>query len=211
MMVDALVAVGLRNTFYREGQRRAITIFLLSLSTNFLLLFILVYLVMHPPAPKYFSVGINGRVTPLLPNNKPNQSDDAVLRWGSGAATASFSYSYVNYREELQASSGFFTGSGWEQFLRALKDSNNLEAVTEKRMVVSAQIINQAKVVKKELIKDSYSWRIEVPILVTYQNDTEYTQQYNLVSILISRVSILNAPMGIGIEQLVVSPITNGT
>ena len=166
---------------------------------------------MHPPAPQYFSVGINGRVTPRLPNNKPNQSDDAVLRWGSGAATASFSYSYVNYREELQASSGFFTGSGWEQFLRALKDSNNLEAVTEKRMVVSAQIINQAKVVKKELIKDSYSWRIEVPILVTYQNDTEYTQQYNLVSILISRVSILNAPMGIGIEQLVVSPITNGT
>ena len=209
MTVDALVAVGLRNNFYREGQRRALVILVISLFTNALLAFILLHLIFHPPVPAYFSVGVNGRVTPIIPNNKPNQSDDAVLTWASQAAVASFGYSYVNYREELQASSGFFTGEGWTQFLRALKDSNNLEAVEDKKMVVSAQMINKPKVAKKELFDGNYAWFIEVPILVTYQNNTEYTQQYNMGNLLVTRVSILNAPTGIGIQQLVVSPITN--
>ena len=79
-----------------------------------------------------------------------------------------------------------------------------------KSMVVSAQLTNPPTILKKELINRLFSWRIEVPVLVTYQNDTQYTQQYNMVNILITRVPILNAPRGIGIEQLVVSPITNG-
>ena len=210
MSVDALAAISLRNSFYREGQRRVLVIFLMSLLTNFLLVFILIYLIMYPPSPDYFPVGISGHVVSIVPLDEANQSDDAVLQWSSQAAMASFSYSYVDYRDELQASSQFFTADGWGQFLHALAASNNLDAVKAKSMVVSAQLTNPPTILKKELINRLFSWRIEVPVLVTYQNDTQYTQQYNMVNILITRVPILNAPRGIGIEQLVVSPITNG-
>ena len=165
---------------------------------------------MYPPSPDYFPVGISGHVVSIVPLDEANQSDDAVLQWSSQAAMASFSYSYVDYRDELQASSQFFTADGWGQFLHALAASNNLDAVKAKSMVVSAQLTNPPTILKKELINRLFSWRIEVPVLVTYQNDTQYTQQYNMVNILITRVPILNAPRGIGIEQLVVSPITNG-
>ncbi|OGV45081.1 MAG: type IV secretion protein DotI [Legionellales bacterium RIFCSPHIGHO2_12_FULL_42_9] len=210
MWVDALAAISLRNNFYQAGQRRVLVIFLISLLTNGLLVFILTYLIMYPPAPQYFPVGLSGHIAPLITFDRPNQPDDAILQWTSEAALASFSYSYVNYRDELQAASGFFTGNGWTQFITALAASNNLEAVKAKSMVVSAQLTSPPTILKKELNNGLYTWRIEVPVLVTYQNDSQYTQQYNRVNILVTRVSILNAPRGIGIDQLVVSPVTNG-
>lgn len=210
MGVDALAAISLRNNFYQAGQRRVLVIFLISLLTNGLLVFILTHLIMFPPAPQYFPVGVNGHILPLVLLDQPNQSDDDILQWASQAAMASFSYSYVDYRDELQASSGFFSGNGWSQFITALAASNNLEAVKAKGMVVSAQLTNPPTILKKEIINGLYTWRIEVPVLVTYQNDTQYTQQYNMVNLLVTRDSILNSPRGIGIDQLVVSPITNG-
>jgi intracellular multiplication protein IcmL len=211
MYGDALAAVTLRNDFYRTGRRRAIVIFLVSLLTNLMLAFLLGYLLLNPPAPQYFPISINGHIVTILPLSQPNQADDLVLSWTSEAALASFSYSYVDYREELQASSGFFTARGWTQFLNALQASNNLIAVKSKDMVVTAQLINPPTILKKDVVNGVFTWRIAVPILVTYQNNTEYTQQYNMVTLQVIRVSTLNAPRGIGIDQLVVSPITNGS
>lgn len=108
MAEDALTMVTLRNKFYRDGQRRTMATLLLSVLINFILVSLVVYLLTHPPAPKYFATSINGRITPLYPLDQPNQSDSAVLQWANQAAIAAFTYNFVNYRDELQASSGFF-------------------------------------------------------------------------------------------------------
>lgn len=49
-----------------------------------------------------------------------------------------------------------------------------------------------------------------MPILVTYQSASEFTQQNNVVTMLITRVSTLNSPRGIGISQFVVGPASGG-
>ncbi len=132
MADDALTKVALRNEFYHDGQRKLVSILSASMLANFILAFLLMYIVSHPPKPAYFATTINGRITPLYPLDAPNQSDSAVLQWANQAAIAAFSYNFVNYRSELQASSGFFTADGWTQFLNALQQSNNLEAVKAK-------------------------------------------------------------------------------
>ena len=90
MAEDALTAVALRNAFYRDGQRKMILVLLVSMVANFVLASMLVYIILHPPAPKYFATSINGRITPLFPLNEPNQSDSAVLQWANQAAIAAF-------------------------------------------------------------------------------------------------------------------------
>lgn len=161
-------------------------------------------------------MGRDGRIMPLVPVDQPNQSNDEVLRWASQAALAAFSYSYVNYHDELQASSEFFTDNGWSQFLNALGGSNNLLTLTARQMVASAQLLAPAQIITPPAVisegplKGRYSWHIEVPVLVTYQNASEYTQQASMVSIWVVRVPVSNAPRGIGIEQLVGNPIDNG-
>lgn len=207
MPIDALGAIDARNKTYKKNQRRAVKIFLFSVLNNVLLLMILIYLINHPPAPTYFPVTLDGHIVPLIPLSQPNLSKEEVLTWTEQAVVASYSYSFVNYREEIQAASGFFTPRGWTAFLNALQSSNNLEAVKGRRMVVSAQLLGAAQLEKTGHLGDSYAWGIKVPILATFQNNTEFTQQSLLVHLVIIRVSILNTPSGIGIEQMVVEPL----
>lgn len=210
MAEDALNAVTLRNDFYRDGQRKIILIVIISMLANFVLAATLIYIITHPPEPKYFATSINGRITPLFPLNEPNQSDSAVLQWANQAAIAAFTYNFVNYRAELQASSGFFTADGWDQFLSALQQSNNLDAVKVKKLIVSAVATRAPIILQKGLLSGKYAWRVQMPILVTYQSASEFTQQNNVVTMLITRVSTLNSPRGIGISQFVVGPASGG-
>lgn len=210
MAEDALTVVGLRNQFYKDSQRKVMLALLIALLINMVLGGLLVYIMTHPPEPRYFATSINGRITPLFPLDQPNQSDSAVLQWANQAAIAAFTYNFVNYRDELQASSGFFTAEGWDQFLSALQQSNNLDAVKAKKLIVSAVATRAPVILQKGLLNDSYSWRVQMPILVTYQSASEFTQQNNVVTMLITRVSTLNSPRGIGIAQFVVGPASSG-
>lgn len=210
MSDDTLTAVVTRNQFYRDGQHKMVIMLLLSMVTNILLVAAIGYIFLHPPEPKYFATSINGRITPLFPLDEPNQSDSAVLQWANQAATAAFTYNFVNYHTELQSSSGFFTADGWTQFLTALKDSNNLEAVKAKKLIVSAVATRAPVILQKGLLNGRYSWRIQMPILVTYQSASEFSQANNVVTMLITRVSTLNSPRGIGIAQFVVGPASGG-
>lgn len=210
MAEDALTVVTLRNKFYKDSQRKVVLALLAALLVNLVLASMLVYLLTHPPAPKYFATTISGRITPLFPLNEPNQSDPAVLQWANQAAIASFTYNFVNYRDELQASSGFFTAEGWDQFLHALQQSNNLDAVKAKKLIVSAVATRAPIILQKGVLNGSYSWRVQMPILVTYQSASEFTQQNNVVTLLITRVSTLNSPRGIGISQFIVGPASGG-
>ncbi|HAT8178651.1 TPA: type IV secretion protein DotI [Legionella pneumophila] len=210
MAEDALTVVALRNKFYKDSQRKVILALLIAILVNVILVSLVVYMITHPPAPKYFATSINGRITPLFPLDEPNQSDSAVLQWANQAAIAAFTYNFVNYRDELQASSGFFTAEGWDQFLAALDQSNNLDAVKAKKLVVSAVATRAPIILQKGVLNGRYSWRVQMPILVTYQSASEFTQQNNVVTMLITRVSTLNSPRGIGIAQFVVGPASGG-
>lgn len=204
MAQDALKTVALRNGFYRDNYRRIVLILILSILVNLGLAGIVYYQVTNPPAPKYFATTINGRITPLQPLNQPNQSDAAVLQWANQAAIAAYTYNFVNYRQQLQSASAFFTAQGWTDFVSALRDSNNLDAVRSKKLIVSAVATAAPIVLRKGLLDGRYAWRVQMKLLVTYQSASEFVQERNTVTMLIRRVSTLNSPRGIGIEQMVV-------
>lgn len=211
MSEDALTKVIMRNAFYRDGQHKLIVVFLLSVVVNIALTVLLIYMVTHPPTPKYFATSSNGRITPLVPLNQPNTSDNAVIQWSSVATMAAYSYNFVNYRSELEAASGFFTGAGWDQFMEALQSSNNLDAVKAKKLVVSAVVTGAPIILKKGMLSDRYAWRIQMPLLVTYQSASEFTQQNLNVTLLVTRVDTLNSPSGIGIAQFISAPASTGS
>lgn len=210
MAEDALTVVALRNKFYKDSQRRVILALLFSTIMNALLLLIAIYLYFHIPAPRYFATAINGRITPLVALTEPNQSDSSVLQWANQATVAAFTYNFVNYRDELRAASGFFTGEGWQQFITSLEQSNNLDAVKAKKLIVSAVATGAPVILQKGLLNGIYAWRIQLPILVTYQSASEFTQQNLVVTLLVTRVSTLNSPKGIGISQFVAGPAAGG-
>ncbi|MDF1758679.1 MAG: type IVB secretion system apparatus protein IcmL/DotI [Legionellaceae bacterium] len=210
MAEDALKSVAMRNSFYRDGQRKLMFVLLVSILANFILSAMIAYIITHPPTPKYFATSINGRITPLTALNMPNQADSAILQWSNQAAIATFSYNFVNYRSELVAASGFFTAEGWDQFINALGSSNNLDAVKSKKLVVSAVATSAPVILQKGVLNGRYSWRIQMPMLVTYQSASEFSQQNLNVTMLVTRVDTLNSPRGIGIAQFISAPAGSG-
>ena len=111
----------------------------------------------------------------------------------------------------MVASSGFFTAEGWDQFINALASSNNLEAVKAKKLVVSAVATSAPVILQKGILNGRYAWRIQMPMLVTYQSASEFSQQHMTVTMLVSRVDTLNSPRGIGIAQFVSAPASGST
>ncbi|MBA2648249.1 MAG: type IVB secretion system apparatus protein IcmL/DotI [Legionella sp.] len=210
MAEDALVTVGLRNKFYKDSQRKVILALLIAIIINLIMGSILLYILTHPPMPKYFATSINGRITPLVPLNEPNQSTAAILQWANQAAIAAFSYNFVNYRDELQAAAGYFTDAGWTQFKQSLKDSNIISAVTTKKLILSAVATQAPIVMESGVLNGVYSWRVQMPILVTYQSASQFTPENYIVTLLITRVSTLSTFRGIGIAQIVVMPSSGG-
>lgn len=203
MAEDAVQLVRLRNEFYRDNYRRVTAILLLSILVIFVLIGALTYVVTHPPAPKYFATDSTGRIVPLVPLNQPNLSTSALLQWANSAAVACFSYNFVSYRQELQAASEFFTPEGWQAFITTLQSSNNLTAVIARKLVVSAVATGAPVVLQQGVLNGQYSWRVQMPLLVTYQSIEQVSQQSLVVTMLITRVSTLTSVRGIGIAQFV--------
>lgn len=199
----AAEVVALRNRFYQDSYRTLLLILVLSFTLNLILVGLISYVITHPPAPKYFATTSDGRITPLIALDQPNLSTSAVLQWANTAAVASYTYNFVNYRSELQAASEFFTPDGWSDFLNALETSTNLSAVKDKKLVVSAVATGAPVVLQQGLLDGRYSWRVQMPILATYQSASEISRQNILLTMLIQRVSSLNSARGIGIAQFI--------
>jgi intracellular multiplication protein IcmL len=201
--VSAVEVVKLRNDFYRDGYKRVILALLLSVLLNAVLIATFTYVITHPPAPQYFATTINGRITPLIPLDQPNMPPSTLLQWANSAAIAAYTYNFVNYRQELQAASEFFTTDGWTEFTNALKASNNLNAVIDKKLVVSAVATGAPVILDQGIIDGIYTWRVQMPMLVTYQSASQTARQNVLVTMVIQRISTLNSARGIGISSFV--------
>lgn len=216
MAQSPVALVALRNEYYRENFHRTVLILFLSVLVNLGLAGFLFYVITHPPKPVYFPTSINGRITPLTPLSDPYKTDAEILQWATQAAIATYSYNFVNYRKEIQAASEFFTPSGWTKFVNALKSSNNLDAVKRKRMIVSA-VATKAPIITSRgrysggKYAGRYAWVIKLPLLVTYQGAKEFSQRENMVTMTIVRISTLNSPSGVGIENVVFEPVSGKT
>lgn len=205
MAEDPIQVVQLRNSFYHDNYRKVVGALLLCVFIILLLGGAIIYIITHPPAPQYFATSVDGRITPLIPLAQPNLSNAAILQWANEAAISSYTYNFVNYRKALQDASQYFTPEGWQAFLSALKSSNNLDAVTAKKLIVTAVATGAPVIQEQGVLLGRYTWKVQMPMLVSYQSANQVSQQNVMVNMLITRISTLSSARGIGIAQFVVS------
>jgi intracellular multiplication protein IcmL len=98
---------------------------------------------------------------------------------------------------------------GYQYFLKALKDSNNLDAVQNKKLVVSAVPTGAPVILKKGIFNDGsplgvYGWTVQLPMELDYRSSTEQFKQRIVLTMLITRVPTLESPSGVGIASFVI-------
>jgi intracellular multiplication protein IcmL len=127
--------------------------------------------------------------------------DRAVISWATTVATSAYSYDFVNWRSALSGLSPDFTKEGFSSFIGSLKASGNLKLVSDNRMVAAAVPTEAGVIVAKGLLKGVYVWKIQVPILVTYQAAKSSVSQNLLVTLMVVRRSVLSHPKGLAVAQ----------
>lgn len=195
-----------RNQYYWENYRQIALICFGSFLLMFGMVGFIIYLANTPPSPKYFATTPDGAPIEIVPLNRPYKTPEFVLDWAKKAVTQIYSLDFLTYRKTLQNNAIFFTWMGFANFLRAYKASNNLEAVKEKKQVVSVEITGPGQVVfaGQRSSDEPYTWDLNIPATFTYQNSKEdVVKQSGVFLITVSRTSTLVHDNGIAISQLV--------
>lgn len=203
MAIDALELVKLRSTFYRDSYRKLVILLFISWTIIAVLVITLFVQSTHKTRPTYFATNEAGRIIKLIPLNQPNLSDRALIQWATNAVLDVYTYNFNNYRQVFQDASKYFTTDGWKQFYTALSSSRNLQAVTEKKLVLSA-VVSSAPIVNREYVDNGrYTWQLQVPIMVTYQSLSEEFHENLIIVLTIQRLSTLDSVDGVGIISFV--------
>jgi len=203
MAEDVLETVRSRNEFYRDNYRRVMMALLLMVITATILAGGLIYLVTNKPGPKYFAVNPDGSLVRLVPMNQPNVTDSFLLQWSNMVSTATYTYNFTNYVRELQAASAFFTDDAWRAFAANLRASGNIDLVKRNKYNVSAVATGAPVIVDKGIIGGTYSWTVQMPMLVTFESASDRTSFTYIVTMKIVRVPTRIQPRGIAIAQFI--------
>jgi len=205
MADDAIELIKLRNNFYRDNYRRVLLALLLLIFLVVALVGIVYYQIANRPAPQYFATSTDGRITPIYPLSDPMVTPSELLQWASRTAVDAYNYNFVDYREAFQDMQNNFTPDGWKYFMQALQNSRTLETVLTKKLVVSAVATGTPIIQDQGVINGRYAWKVQMPMLVTFQSTSEKTQQPLIVTMVVTRVPTVNMPKGIAIASYVSS------
>jgi intracellular multiplication protein IcmL len=182
-----------------------------SLAISFFLTYIIILLIIAVitvyatrTKAQYFLEAPNGAVKEVFPLNEPNVTPTAILKWSALAATSAYTIDFYHYQENIDALKDFFTVDGYQDYLTSLQSSDSLNRIVKDKLIQSAVTTNTPVILQEGITNGVYTWRIQVPILVTYQGASTQSSFKNLaVSLLVIRVPTDIAAKGIGIAQIV--------
>lgn len=201
---DAIATVLSRNAFYRDGYRLLLRLSIVQGIIIALLIAGIVSLLLSIETKHiYFATTADGRIINIVPLNEPYRSQADVIAWAAGTAQNVMRFGYHDYRERLQQVSSNFTPTGWESFTKALKESNIIEAVSARKLVVTMDI-EAAPEIKNAFVKNGvYTWYLQFPITIKFDGEQPPAAIHTQLLLQIVRVSTLQNPEGISIEQWV--------
>lgn len=207
MDASGLGRVVVRNEFYRDGYRLALRVAVIQSFVIFGLIGAMFFIIhVHQPENRYFATTEDGRLIPMVPLTQPNLSTPALLSWVAQSASETMSFSFSNYRRNLQESSRHFTRAGWESFSGALQQSRIIESIVENTQELTA-VPRGAPILSSEgVVGGQYQWVVQIPMVLTYVSGSKSRSDNWLITLVIVRVPRLESPNGVGIAQWIAVP-----
>ena len=201
---DAIATVLNRNAFYRDGYRLMLRVSMIQMAVLILLVATIIGLVLTVQTKQiYFATTSDGRIIPIVPLTDEFRTKAEVITWAAETSKNVMSFGYSDYRMRLQQSSYSFTTTGWDSFNKALKDSNLIDAVTARKLVVTMDIKAAPEIISSGVRDGRYTWDVKFPVLIKLDGAESPQPTFANLLLRIVRVSTLQNADGISIEQWV--------
>lgn len=205
--IGNLGAVVIRNEFYKDGYRSILKLAVFQSLIIISLIGAMFFIIhIHQPENRYFATTEDGRLIPMVPLSEPNLSTPALMSWVAQATTEVMTFGFNDYKRRLQEASRNFTKTGWESFTTALQRSRIIEMVDQNQQVVTAAPQGAPILQQEGIVQGRYQWIVQVPMALTYQSGSQTRSDYLMITVVVVRVSRLESPNGVGIEQWIAVP-----
>jgi intracellular multiplication protein IcmL len=193
-----------RNIFYRDGYRNLVKLAIIQgLVILVLIISLAITIAVSRPQDRFFATTSDGRLIRMIPLNESNMTDAAIISWAARASSDVMTFGFHDHQKRLQETSIYFTRRGWQSFTEALSRARIIESVEANQQVVTAAPQRAPVIVQQGLVAGIYRWILEVPLVVTYQSGTAQQSSNLTINMVIVRVSTLDNPAGVGIQQWV--------
>jgi intracellular multiplication protein IcmL len=203
---DAVATVLNRNAFYRDGYRILLRISIVQGIVIAVLVAAIATLILSMQTHQvYFATTSDGRIINIVPLNEPYKSPAEVIAWAASKSQNIMRFGYNDYRDRLQQVSSDFTPGGWDSFSNALKKSNIIDALEARKLVVAMDINGAPEITNASVRNGVFNWDLKFPVTIKYDGNQPPQPSSFTLLLRITRVSTLQNPDGISIEQWVPS------
>lgn len=206
---DIVTTILMRERYRRDRMEYLTRLFAVTCAVLALVTVSNIALAMRGPIYRFVMTDSAGIVFNMVPLTQPNLADEAVAEWTVDSLTRIFTFDFMNYRRQFGVAQTLLTATGWEGFVRMLKDSNNFNAVTQNRFVTTASPNGsvKAKVLSSGLVRDPsgavrWGWTVEFPMVILFQNAKQQTSLNLTVQAVVVRVPEYIHKSGLGIRQI---------
>jgi intracellular multiplication protein IcmL len=160
----------------------------------------------HPPPERFFYTNGRGMPYEIVPLDAPVMSDADLLEWTVRSVVAAYTVNFKEYRDQLSRASAHFTIRGWNSFGAAFIQTGNFDQLKRARLVTTAQPERAATIRDRAVLDGVRTTKVEIPLIVTYENENQSNTQHLLVTALVVRAIETEHPDGIAIDQLDAPP-----
>lgn len=160
----------------------------------------------HPPTPHFFYTDGKGTPYEMVPLDSPVMSDADLLTWAVNSVVAAYTVNFKEYRDQLSKAAAHFTIRGWNSFGTAFVKTGNFEEIKRARLVATAQPERAATIRDRAVIGGQLTYKVELPLIVTYENENSANSAHLMVTLLVVRAIETTHPDGVAIDQINAPP-----
>jgi intracellular multiplication protein IcmL len=187
---------------YRDSSQQLIYILIISMLVVLGVVTLVLLQVMNRPLPHFYEQRPDHKEVPLRPYEEPNYLPQTILNWASTAAVGSYTFNFANYEKTMPLVRHYYTSGGWVAYQNAV--SNVISRIVKAQLIVQGVVAGPPVISNQgPLPGHGYSWRVQIPFLVTYLSAGESRSQKYFVIMLIVKVPTTADPQGIGIDSFV--------
>lgn len=117
---------------------------------------------------KFFTVDPQGRVTPVIPVDRPILSEGALRDWAGDCVRSSYTFMFTDYKDALGKSlSRCFTSDGAVAFKEQLARSGIVKQVVGGQGALITQVDGIVNIKKEGEVDGRKAYQIEIPVKVS--------------------------------------------
>src|SRR5579872_2118197 len=157
-----------KNDFYANSYRSLMIILMVEIILVLVLVTVVLYQVFHRPLPFFSAIAANKQRMELTASYEPNLLPNTLLTWASKAAVAAYTFDFAHYDEQIRHARPYFTDAGWNGYLAST--SQLIQSIIQKQLTVNGVVVGSPVISNQGMLPGrGYTWRIQIPFLVTYQ------------------------------------------